>query len=479
MAVDHAVDSLIERFDYYIVFCVGPNVSKSTGATTEDHSKSDNTDGSSFWSSFDTLKPGTHSTPKLGHSQPSSTDSLSFDEDSHWGTYFSPPQATSLPSSSKSTPKRSNSLEKSLSKHDKTSPTLLESSATTQSLPSPTIKSSKSGPLKLGSSKNKNRPKAKQVDAVKSDTQPDDSKTDVTKELATSSSDSFTTISSVNLNENNEKQQKPEDSYTHSSGDGQAVQPVTTSELLLLASAESTEVSSNSFSDVNRVTNSKENQLETPSVPVQHVITEDVDSTLAVSPVATNEPVDSQPATNEVNVAVVSEDVETDKVNTESDSNKVTVSSSVSVAPEEIIATPQSDEISSTAEYVIVSKEAIADEPTAEPVSDISKQLTELSQTSKAVSSNSTAEQKDVLQEEDKLEDKQTEQVTDNNSVEMQKPAEDENNLPTTDVIATVLDGIQASGDPQSHDKYYEELQQLKSVSLVYACNIHACEGIH
>ena len=453
-----------------------PNLSKSVGATVEDYGKSDNTDGSSFWSSFNTLKPSTHSTPKGGHNQPSSADSLSFDEDSHWGGYFSPPQTASLPSSSKSTSKRSNSLEKSLSKRDKTSPTLLESSVSTQSLPSPTIKSSKSGPLKLGSSKVKNRPKAKQPDSVKPDNQPDDSTTNVTKELATSSSNSFTTISNVNVNKNIEKhQQRPEDNCTCSPEDDQVLQPVTTSELLLLASSteDTTEVSSSNGSDSNRLTNNKENQPVTSSIPVQNVVTEDVDSStvaVAVLPATTG---DDQPATNKVSVVGASEEAESDNVKSEDDSGKQNVSSSVSAVPEEvikIITTPQSDEVSSTAEYVIVSKETLTDEPATEPVSDVDKQSTEASWTTEPLASNNTtAEQQDLPQEEHKFEKKQTEQVSDNHSVEIQK-AEDDNKescLAATDTTPTVSNDNQASGDPEFHNKSYEEeIQQLKSVSF-------------
>ena len=459
---------------YERIYCflyVGPNASKSIGPTTDGHSKSDKTDGSSFWSSFNTLKPATHSTPKVGHSQPSSTDSLSFNEDSHWGAYFSPPQATSV----NSTPKRSNSLENSLSKDDKTSPKLSESSEAAQSLPSPTIKSSKSGPLKLGSSKAKNRPKAKQVDSVKPDTQCSDSA--VTKESVTSSSESFTTVSSINVSE--KQQQKSEDGCIHaSSGDDQTVQPVTTSELLLLASAENTEVSSSSNGNVNRVT---ENQPDTPGVPVQPLITEDVDSTHAVLPTATTSPpADSQPVTNEVNVAV--DEVDSGMVKSETDSTKETgsnkeiVSSSISamlVENSDVITTPQSDEISSTAEYVIVSKETVTDKPTA---SDTSEQLTELSQTTAGLTSNSTTEQKDLLWEEDK--EKQKEQVSDGHSVEMQKAKDDnkESCLLTTDVIPNVVDdGNQGSDDLKSHDyNYEEELRELKSVSVSHVC-MHLC----
>ena len=449
---------------------VGPNASKSIGPTTDGHSKSDKTDGSSFWSSFNTLKPATHSTPKVGHSQPSSTDSLSFDEDSHWGAYFSPPQATSV----KSTPKRSNSLENSLNKDDKTSPKLLESSEAAQSLPSPTMKSSKSGPLKLGSSKAKSRPKAKQVDSVKPDTQCNDSA--VTKEIVTSSSESFTTVSSINVSE--KQQQKSEDGCIHaSSGDDQTVQPVTTSELLLLANAGNAEVSSSSNSNVNRMT---ENQMDTPVVPVhvQPLVTEDVDSTHAVLPTATTSaPVDSQPVTNEVNVAV--DEVDSGMVKSETDSNKETgsnkeiVSSSISamlVENIDIITTPQSDEISSTAEYVIVSKETVTDKPAA---SDTREQLTELSQTTEGLTSNSITEQKDLQWEEDK--EKQKEQVSDGHGVEMQK-AEDDNKescLLATDVIPNVIDdGNQGSDDLKSHDyDYEEELRELKSVSYhMYVC---------
>ena len=478
-----------------IILCpVGSNTSRSAGATADDHGKSDNTDGSSLWSSFNTLKPGTHSTPKVGHSQPSSTDSLSFDEDSHWGGYFSPPQATSLPSSARSTPKRSNSLEKSLSKHDNTSPALLESSEVTQSLPSPTIKTSKSGPLKLNSSKNKSRPKAKQADFGKPETKPDDA-TKVTKELATSSSDSFTatvstvtddnttkvtkelvtsssdsfiaTNSSVNINENVEQQQKSEDTCIHTSQDDQALQPVTTSELLLLASTENNEVLlSSSSSDVNRVTSNTGTQPKTPSIPVQ-LMTEEVDSTLAAT---TSEPVDVQSA-------VPLEDTEIDKVKGESSLSREPVSlSPVPIVPEEITTSLHSDEISSTAGYVIVSKEIIVSEPVTDPVSDNSIQPTEpieLSQTTKAFTSDSMAEQKDVLQEEDKHEEKQTEQLSDggnSDNVEIQKLEDDNNESSLADAIPTVSDGNQTSGDPsntQSHDKSYEEeLQRLKNVSF-------------
>ena len=250
-------------------------------------------------------------------------------------------------------------------------------------MPSPTIKSSKSGPLKLGSSKVKNRPKAKQPDSVKPDNQPDDSTTNVTKELATSSSNSFTTISDVNVNKNIEKHQlRPEDNCTRSPEDDQVLQPVTASELLLLASSteDTTEVSSSNGSDSNRLTNNKENQPVTSSIPVQNVVTEDVDSStvaVAVLPATTG---DDQPATNKVSVVDASEEAESDNVKSEDDSGKQNVSSSVSAVPEEvikIITTPQSDEVSSTAEYVIVSKETLTDEPATEPVSDVDKQSTE------------------------------------------------------------------------------------------------------
>ena len=479
---------------------VGPNTSRSSGATTDDHSKPENTDGGSFWTSFnDTLKPGTHSTPKAGHSQPSSTDSLSFDEDSHWGAYFSPPQTTSLPSSAKSTPKRSTSLDKSLSTRDKTSPTLLENSAATQSLPSPTIKTSKSGPLKLGSSKAKNRSKTKQADCGKPETRSDDSMTKftvtkgsssndsitptvssetdnsdriVTKELATSSSDSFTTISSVNTNENVKRDQKSEDNYEG----GQPLQPVTTSELLLLASTENAEVSSSSDSNVNRVTSNM--GVETPNSPVQH-FTEEVDSIHSVSPAPASEP---QSSSNEEIAAVALQDAEIDKV------NKETMSlSSVPVVAEEVTCASYSDEISSTAEYVIVSKETIANEPVVEPVSE---QTTELSQATEPLADINMAEQKDLLQEGDKLEEKQTEKVSgSDHSVEMQNLDDNnESSLPTAhNIISTGLDGNQmvsgdphASGDPlasgdlhtsgdphvRSRDnRYEEELQQLRNVS--------------
>ena len=475
------------------MYTVESNTSRSTEPTAVDHSKSDNTDGSSFWSSFNTLKPGTHSTPKAGHSQASSTDSLSFDEDSHWGGYFSPPQPKSLPSSTKSTPKRNNSLERPLNKRDKTSPTLLESSEATQSLPSPTIKTSKSGPLKLSSSKS---PKAKQADSGKQETKADDDDaTKVTKELVTSSSDSFTATSvtddstrkvtkelvtsssdsfiASDINENVEKEQKPVDTCIHTSQDDHGLQPVTTSELLLLASAENDEVLCSS--DVNRGTGT---QPDTPSIPVQ-LITEEVDSILAVSPATTSEPVEN---TNEDNIAAVPlGDAEIDKVKSESNSYKEPVSSSpVPIVAEGIITTPHSDEVSSTAEYVIVSKETIVNKPESEPVIDNSLQSAELSQTTEAVfTSNNVAEQKDELQEEDKLKDRQAELVSDggnSGNVEIHK-LEDDNNeisLPANDdAIPTVSDGSQGSGDPhmQSHDKNYEEeFQQLKNVSLAFIC---------
>ena len=472
---------------------VGSNTSRSTEPTAVDHSKSDNTDGSSFWSSLNTLKPGTHSTPKVGHSQASSTDSLSFDEDSHWGGYFSPPQPKSLPSSAKSTPKRSNSLERSLNKRDKASPALLESSEATQSLPSPTIKASKSGPLKLSSSKNRSHSKAKQANSGKQETKPDDDDaTKVTKELVTSSSDSFTAtnsddstrkvtkelvtsssdsfITSVNINENVEKEQRSEDTCIHTSQDDHGLQPVTTSELLLLASAENNEVLLDSSSDVNRETGT---QPDTPSIPVQ-LITEEVDSTLAVSPATTSEPVEN---TNEDNIAVHLEDAEIDKVKSESDSYKESVSSSpVPIVAEGITTAPHSDEISSTAEYVIVSKETMANKPESEPVIDNSIQSAELSQTIEAAfTSSSVAEQKNVLQEGDKLEDRQTELVSDggnSDNVEMHKLEDDNNEISlfaNDDVIPT---GSQGSGDPhvQPHDKNYEEELQLKNVSLAFIC---------
>ena len=424
---------------------------------------------------------------------------MSFDEDSHWGGYFSPPQPTSLPRSARSTPKRSNSLERSLNKSDKTSPTLLESSEVTQSLPSPAIRTSKSGPLKLSSSKNKNRPKAKQADSGKPETKPDDDTTKVTKELATSSSDSFTgtvssvtddstrkvtkelatsssdsftaTNSSVNIDENVEKQHKSEDTCIHTSQDDQGLQPVTTSELLLLASTENNEILLSSSSDVNRVTSNSGTQPDTPSIPVQ-LITEEVDSVLAVSPATTSEPVDN---TNEDNIAVPLEDAEIE-VKSESNSSKEPVLlSPVPIVPEEITTAPHSDEISSTAEYVIVSKETVANEPVAdlEPVIDNSIQPIELSQSTEAAfTSNSMAEQKDVLQEEDKSEEKQTEQeVSDGDNVEMQKFEDDntESSLPANDAIPTISNGNQGPDAPhvQTHDKNYEEeLQQLKNVSL-------------
>ena len=402
--------------------------------------------------------------------------SLSFDEDSHWGTYFSPPQTTSLPSSSKSTVKRNNSLEKSLSKHDKTSPTLLESSVSTQSLSSPTIKSSKSGPLKLGSSKVKNRPKVKQADSVKPESQLDNSTTSVTKELATSSSDSFTTISDANVNRNIEiQQQRVEDNCTRSPEDDQALQPVTTSELLLLTSTDTTEVSSSGGNDSNSVTDNKENQPDISSVPVQNAVTEDVDSstvTTAVLPVTIS---DNQSTTNKVNVADALEEAESDNVKNEGDSDKQNVSSSTSAVPEEIIkiiATPQSDEVSSTAEYVIVSKETLTDEPATEPVSDVDKQSTEVSRTTEPVGSNNSTAEQDLPQEEDKIEEKQIEQVSDNHNIEIQK-AEDDNKescLEATDTTSAVSYDNQASVDPQSHDAYHEEIQQLRSVSFPCVC---------
>lgn len=387
-----------------------------------------------------------------------------------------------------------------LNKRDKTSPTLLENSETTQSLPSPTVKPSRSGPLKLSSSKNKNRPKSKQVDPGKPDTQPDHSRTNVTKELATSSSDSLTqpndsttkvtkelatsssdsftaTTSSVSVNENIEKQQQKTDgACIHSSMDDQGLQPVTTSELLLLASMENAEVSTTSTSDVKEVvTSDKENQPEVSSNPVQHV-TEDVDNSLAISPATTSEPVDSQTATIEVNLTDAMEDTESNKAKSESNPDKETMSSSpVPLVAEEIkiIATPLSDEIFSTAECVVVSKETTTNDPATEPVSDINKQQTEPSQTSEAVVTNSTAEQSNTLQEEDKIvEEKQLEQVSDGiHLVEMQKVEDDnaEGSLPTIGIIPTVVNSNQeASSDSQCHDKnnYEEELQQLKNVSV-------------
>ena len=353
---------------------------------------------------------------------------------------------------------------------------MLESSVSTQSLPSPTIKSSKSGPLKLGSSKVKNRPKAKQADSVKPESQSDNSTT--TKELATSSSDSFTTISDVNVDKNIEvQQQRVEDNCTHSPEDDQALQPVTTSELLLLASTDTTEVSSSGGNDSNRVTDNKENQPDISSVPVQNAVTEDVDSstaTIAVLPVTTS---DNQVAANKVNVADALEEAESDNVKNEGDSDKQNVSSSTSAVPEEIIkiiATPQSDEVSSTAEYVIVSKETLADKPATEPVSDVDvdKQSTEVSRTTEPVASNNSTAEQDLPQEEDKIEEKQIEQVSDNHSIEIQK-AEDDNKescLEATDTTSAVSHDNQASVDPQSHDAYHEEIQQLRSVSFPCVC---------
>jgi len=308
--------------------------------------------------------------------------------------------------------------------------------------------------------------------------QPDDSTRQVTKELATSSSDSFTAATSTYSENVNEKQQQQQqqpagDNYFHSSGDDQAL-PVTASELLLLASADNTEVSSSSCSDVNRVTGSKESYPKAPSIPDQHV-TVDVDSTV---PVATSGPIDNQSVKSEVNVTVASVDAKDDKMKSENDLHKETVSlSPVPVVPADI--TTQSDEISSTAEHVIVSKETTADKPAAaaELVNDIYKQPSEMLLTTEVLASNSTVEQSDLLQEfEDRVKEKQTEQISDGNNIEKQK-LEDENVekkddnvesiLPTADTIPTVLDGNQASSDPQSHDKNYEEeLQYLKSVSL-------------
>ena len=353
---------------------------------------------------------------------------------------------------------------------------MLESSVSTQSLPSPTIKSSKSGPLKLGSSKVKNRPKAKQADSVKPESQSDNSTTSVTKELATSSSDSFTTVSDANVNKNVEvQQQRVEDNCTRSPEDDQALQPVTTSELLLLASTDTTEVSSSGGNDSNRVTDNKENQPDISSVPVQNAVTEDVDSstvTIAVLPVTTS---DNEVAVNKVNVADALEEAESDNVKNEGDSDKQNVSSSTSAVPEEIIkiiATPQSDEVSSTAEYVIVSKETLADEPATEPVSDVDKQSTEVSRTTEPVASNNSTAEQDLPQEEDIIKEKQIEQVSDNHSIEIQKAKDDnkESCLEATDTTSAVSHDNQASVDPQSHDEYYEEIQQLRSVSFPCIC---------
>lgn len=463
----------LSRSNSCIIYLIGPNVLiDKEEVTTDDHRKSDGTESSSFLASFQTLKPGTHSTPKTGHTQPSSNDSVSFDEDSYWGAYFSPPQSTS--SSSKSTPKKSNSLEKSLNKHDKTSPTL-GTSEVTQSLSSPTLTTSKSGPLKLSSSKNKNRPKAKQVGSGKPVSQSDDSTTKVTKELATSSSDSLTgTNSSMNANENVEKQ--VDNSIQSAANDEEVLQPVTTSELLLLASTENTEVlsSHSSSSDVNTVTGNKRNQPEAANIPAQ-LTTEDVDSAVAILPTTTTEPVTSQSATNEVNMVVDSVDAEIDKVKSESNLNKETLLSSP--IPEittttSTTTTSQSDEISSTSEYVIVSKETMPTEPTMEPVSDTDKHpTTELLLSTEAITSNSAVEQKDLLEVEDNLEEKQTEQVTTvSDGVEQHKLKDnnlDNNNLPNTDTVTTVMDSNQASGDLHHASKdHEEELQHLKNVSL-------------
>ena len=311
---------------------------------------------------------------------------------------------------------------------------------------------------------------------MKPESQLDNSTTSVTKELATSSSDSFTTISDANVNRNIEiQQQRVEDNCTRSPEDDQALQPVTTSELLLLASTDTTEVSSSGGNDSNSVTDNKENQPDISSVPVQNAVTEDVDSstvTTAVLPVTIS---DNQSTTNKVNVADALEEAESDNVKNEGDSDKQNVSSSTSAVPEEIIkiiATPQSDEVSSTAEYVIVSKETLTDEPATEPVSDVDKQSTEVSRTTEPVGSNNSTAEQDLPQEEDKIEEKQIEQVSDNHNIEIQK-AEDDNKescLEATDTTSAVSYDNQASVDPQSHDAYHEEIQQLRSVSFPCVC---------
>lgn len=396
-------------------------------------------------------KPNTHSTPKTGASHsPDSSDFTSFDEDSQWGAYFSTPQPASLP---RTAPKKAKG--RTVQKRNE-SPPVVESSEVTKSLPSPGVRATntKSGPLKLGSPKNKSDTKSVVHEKKNSHS---DLSSQVTPQLATSTNNGSSMVSTSSMHENISSQalNQPEHIISHSG----MLEPVSSSEQLV--EQKSTEsyaaiLPSSSTDDVV----SKQDSQPVASTTVTH------DDAVAILPVTSSEAPDSSQLSNTSNPSIDSYNVITSEEKLadiiDSSENKESLLSSSKVREE--IDAPQSGEISSTAEYIMVSKGNLVDEHVDdENVINSSKQLTESTPVETIAASSDVAEPRNSVEEVDKVEVK-SKNVSD-------KRNSDGDSLPVDSVTQTVSCSGEGSADVPDHlvKKYKEELQNLNSVSLLCA----------
>ena len=390
----------------------------------------------SFWSLY---KPNTHSTPKTDASHSTAGENFtSFDEDSQWGAYFSTPQPVSLP---RTAPKKVKS--RTVQKRNR-SPPAVESSEVTKSLPSPSIRMSKSGPLKLGSPKNKSTTKPDQSAAhEKKPVLHSDYSSQAAPQLATSTNDDSSIVSSSSMHESIKSQalNHPENVVSHSgmlepvSSSEHLVEPTNTENVAILPSSSTDDVASKQDS--------------------QPLASTTQDEPVAILPVTSSEAPDSSQLSNTSSPSIDSCNVITsdEKVGDviDSDESKEAMVSSSSRITEEVDA-PQSGEISSTAENIIMSKDNLIDNSL--DVND--KQLIEPAPV------ETVADDRDLLQDVDEVESK--EDVNDGrNSKDVASPSVD-------GVAQTASCGNEVLADVPVHQvkKYEEELLNLHNVSMLF-----------
>ena len=400
----------------------------------------------SFWSLY---KPNTHSTPKTGASHSTaSSDFMSFDEDSQWDAYFSTPQPASLP---RTAPKKAKG--KTVQKHNE-SPHVVESSEVTKSLPSPGVRVAKSGPLKLGSPKSKSDTKPTQS-AVheKKPSLHSDHTSQATPQLASSTNDDSSIVSSSSMHENITSQalNQLEHIVSHSG----TLEPVSSSEQLVEPKSTGSDAILPS-SSTDDVAGKQDSQLIASTNVAQ-------DEAVAILPVTSSEAPDSSqlsntssPSIDSYNV-ITSDEKAADIIDSSENKEAILSSSNTSRIREEIDA-PQSGEISSTAEYIIVSKDNIVDELLDDE--NVSKQLTEPAPVETLAASSDAPEPRDLVE----VEVKSKEDVSDHR-----------NDDPSVDgVTQTVSCSDEGSADVPDHQvkKYEEELQNLNKVSLLCVCTV-------
>ena len=390
-------------------------------------------------------KPNTHSTPKIGASHSTdSSDFTSFDEDSQWGAYFSTPQPASLPRTASKKAKG-----RTVQKRNE-SPPVVESSEVTKSLPSPGVRVAKSGPLKLGSPKNKND--SKSVAHEKKNISHSDLSSQVTPHLATSTNDDSSIVSSSDMHENIASQSlnQPEHIVSHSG----MLEPVSSSEQLVEQKSTESYAAILPSSSTDDVVSKQDSQ----PVSVAH------DDAVAILPVTSSEAPDSSQLSNTSSPSIDSYNVITSEEKLadiiDSSENKESLLSSSRVREE--IDAPQSGEISSTAEYIMVSKGNLVDEH-VDDVINSSKQLNEPTPVETVAASNDAAEPRNSVEEVENVEVK-SKGVSD-------KKNDDGDSQPVDGVTQTVSCSGEGSVDVPDHlvNKHKEELQNLNSVSLLCA----------